>query len=508
MPTLTRTAAAVAGLLAATAASAEGPTTRGFDPDPVRPAFSLDGDFAVETAGAAPAGTRSAAFLLDFADGLLALKSGDTRTSLLASRLSAHLLGGWSFGRLELGADLPMAIVQQADFSLLTRQGVTGPLVAPVSRSALGDLRLGAKLPFLEAARTPLGVGLALALDLRLPTGDGAAFTGDGLMAIPAVVATRAFGPARVDAQLGYALRDGGQYAQLVVHDGLTWGLGASYDLPRAWRLARWRAIGEVTGGWPRGNDLSTERYRAPLSARAGLRAFLSTTHSVEAGAGTGIGEAGYGRESWRVFAGIRFWPRIQARADAVAADPWANDRDHDGVPDADDACPDQPGSPELDGCPDRDGDGIPDNEDRCPDRPGPASSDGCPPGEEEPLVEIETERLSLKDAIQFDTGKDTITRASFKVLDEIAGVLGAHPEIGRVRVEGHTDNVGAAAYNKDLSERRARAVAHYLSGKGIGRERLVPEGFGLERPIANNRTALGRAKNRRVEFTIVTEKR
>lgn len=508
MPSCTRTAAAVAALLAASTGAGEDPTARGFDPDPVRPALSLDGDFAVETAGAAPEGTRSAAFLLDYADGLLALKSGDARASLLASRLSAHLLGAWSFGRLELGADLPMAIAQQADFSLLTRQGVTGPLVAPVSRSALGDLRLGAKLPVLDAARAPLGVGVALALDLRLPTGDGAAFMGDGLMAIPAIVATRAFGRARVDAQLGYALRDRGQYAQLVVQDGLTWGVAGSYDLPSVSHVARWRAIGEVTGGWPRGNDLSTERYRAPLSARAGLRAFLSQTLAVEAGAGTGIGDAGYGRESWRVFAGVRFWPRVASRSGEGSADPWATDRDRDGVPDGDDACPDQPGSAELDGCPDRDGDQIPDREDRCPDRPGPASADGCPPGEEEPLVEIETERLSLKDAIQFDTGKDTITRASFKVLDEIAGVLASHPELGRIRVEGHTDNVGAAGYNKDLSERRARAVVHYLSGKGVGRERLAPQGFGLERPIADNRTALGRAKNRRVEFTIVSEKR
>jgi outer membrane protein OmpA-like peptidoglycan-associated protein len=503
-----RAAAAVAALLAAADASGVDPTTRGFDPDPVRPALSLDGDFAVETAAAAPAGTASAALLLDYADGLLALRVGATRDPLLASRLSAHLLGAWSLGRLEVGADLPMAIAQQADFSLLTRQGVTGPLVAPVSRSALGDLRLGAKLPVLAAARTPLGIGVALALDLRLPTGDRTAFMGDGPMAVPAVVATRAFGPARLDAQLGYALRERGQYAQLVVEDGVTWGLAASYDLPPVRRVPRWKAIGEVTGGWPRGNDPSTDRYRAPLSARAGLRAFVSPTLSFEAGAGTGIGDAGYGRESWRVFAGIRFWPASAPRAEG-SADPWADDRDHDGVPDGEDACPDQPGSPELDGCPDRDGDGIPDPEDRCPDKPGPASLDGCPPGEEEPLVEIETERLSLKDAIQFDTGKDTIAPASFKVLDEIASVLASHAELGRIRVEGHTDNVGAAAYNKDLSERRAAAVVRYLAAKkGVGRARLVPQGFGLERPIADNKTALGRAKNRRVEFTIVSEKR
>ena len=67
-------------------------------------------------------------------------------------------------------------------------------------------------------------------------------------------------------------------------------------------------------------------------------------------------------------------------------------------------------------------------------------------------MVEIETERLSLKDAINFDTGRDTIRPESKRILDEIAAVLKAHPEIKRIRVEGHTDNVGGQAYNMDLS--------------------------------------------------------
>ncbi|HYG66893.1 MAG TPA: OmpA family protein, partial [Anaeromyxobacteraceae bacterium] len=89
--------------------------------------------------------------------------------------------------------------------------------------------------------------------------------------------------------------------------------------------------------------------------------------------------------------------------------------------------------------------------------------------------------------------------------LDAIAGILEAHPEIGRIRVEGHTDDVGSAAYNKDLSQRRAESVVSALAARGVPRERLVPVGYGFERPVASNATALGRAKNRRVEFTIVS---
>lgn len=507
MLTRARTAVVLVALAGATSARGEDdPTARGFDPDPVRPALSLDGLFTVETASAAPRGTRGASVRLDWSGGLLALRLGDERDALLTSRLSAHLFGGWSLGRVELGAHLPLALWQRSDFTPLRDRGVTGPLVDPIAEAAVGDLRLGAKVPVLHPDVAPLGVGLAAFLDVRLPTGDEDAFTGDGPMAVPSVVGTRAFGRARVDGQLGYAIRGRGQYAQLVVHDGLVFGLGGSYELPKVAHLRSWRAIGELTGGWPRGNEPSTDRHRAPLSARAGVRAVLTRRLALDVGAGTGLGAAGYGRERWRVFLGVRF-PGEVAQAPSSSATALGGDRDRDGVADADDGCPDTAGAPELDGCPDRDDDLIPDREDRCPNEPGPAASDGCPPAEEEPLVEIETERLSLKDAIQFDTGKDTIRAQSFPVLDEIARILSAHREIDRIRVEGHTDDVGSVEYNRDLSERRAASVVRYLVGRGISRERLAPAGFGEERPIAPNKTALGRAKNRRVEFTILDER-
>jgi outer membrane protein OmpA-like peptidoglycan-associated protein len=503
-------ALAAAAAIAATAAAADDPARRGFDPDPHRLALSIDGGFAVETAAAAPAGTLRLAALAEIASGLLTLELGGERDPLLERRLSLHLLGGWSLGWLELAAHLPVVAYQDADFSLLERQGVAGPLVDPVSRTALGDLRLGAKLPLLREARWPLG--LSALLDLRLPTGNPDAFTSDGLAVVPSAIATRSLGRLRLDAQLGYVVRRAGQYAQLVVHDGWAYGAGASMELPRAGFLERWRAIAELTGGWPRGYELSTERYRVPLSVRGGLRWFALPALSIEAGAGTGLGRAGYGRESWRAFAGVRFTPGARsgaaARAPAPAPPPAPQpDPDRDGVLGAKDRCPDEPGRPGLDGCPDRDRDEIPDRDDRCPDERGPPQNAGCPAAEDAPLVEIETERLSLKDAIHFDVDKDTIRPESFRILDEVAKLLAAHPELRKVRVEGHTDDTGAAAYNKDLSRRRAVSVVRHLVEKGgIARERLEPVGYGLERPVATNATAVGRALNRRVEFTILSE--
>jgi outer membrane protein OmpA-like peptidoglycan-associated protein len=484
----------VAVAVSASTARADDPTKRGFDPDPTRLALSLDPGFTTETAGAADARTWSLGAILDLTSGLLSLQLGSHTDQVLSQRLSLHLLGGYSFGWIEVAAELPVALYQKSDLSLLEQQGVTGPLVDPIATSALGDVRLGAKLPILTEKRFP--IGLAAMLDLRLPTGNPKAFYSDGLAAVPSVIATRTLGRVRLDAQLGYHFREPGQYAQLVVHDGIVYGAGVSVDLPKLWKFDRWRAIADLQGGWPRGYAGTEDRYKAPLSWRGGVRWWLWKDLSVEAGGGTGIGQTGYGCEDWRVFFGVRWTP---------ATLPPDEDWDKDGVPNSKDRCPRDPGPPELEGCPDRDGDGVPDIDDKCPDQPGPVENDGCPLKEDEPLVEIETERLTLKDAIHFDTAKDTIKSESFKILDQVAELLRAHPELKKIRVEGHTDNVGSGAYNKDLSQRRARSVMRYLVERGrIPAERLESEGYGFERPVASNATATGRAKNRRVEFQIL----
>jgi OOP family OmpA-OmpF porin len=530
MPCRSRIVGAIALLAAwlgaAGPARAEDPAARGFDPDTAKPALSLAGGLTVETADRVAPGTRSFGLLLDYAEGLLALRLGAERQQLLRSRLTAHLLAGYALPWGEVGAALPLVLRQRSNLAPLRDRGVTGPLVDGIAGSALGDLRLFAKLPVLVEGDAPLG--LAALVDLRLPTGNRKAFAGDGLSAIPGLVITRTLGRVRLDGQLGYLIRGQGQYAQLVVHDGLTGGLGASVGLPGFGPVDHARLMAELLGGWPRGDTGTTDRYRAPLSTRGGVRAFLPRGWAVEAGAGAGLGEPGYGREAWRVFAGVRWTGTMPAPSEepsplppeppAPAAEPPppppppphpelspSSDRDGDGVIDQQDLCPDVPGSPEMDGCPDRDGDFIPDPEDRCPDEPGPAENDGCPV--KGPVVELlETQKISLKDSIHFDYDKATIKPESGPVLDSIAALIRDHAELRRIRVEGHTDNRGSAAYNHGLSRRRAASVVRALVQRQIAADRLVPEGYGFDRPVADNRTALGRAKNRRVEFTILEE--
>jgi outer membrane protein OmpA-like peptidoglycan-associated protein len=187
-------------------------------------------------------------------------------------------------------------------------------------------------------------------------------------------------------------------------------------------------------------------------------------------------------------------------------------DRDDDGIPDARDKCPDVPedkdGIEDEDGCPedDADKDGILDAEDACPLEKGVKNDDpkknGCPPPKKKKIVVSETE-VKLLEPIQFEYNKDNILPVSFPILDEVVDLMRERPTI-RLGVYGHTDNRGGAAYNKGLSTRRAASVARYLTSKGISKDRLESEGFGMERPVASNDTDEGRAKNRRVEFKIL----
>jgi outer membrane protein OmpA-like peptidoglycan-associated protein len=181
-------------------------------------------------------------------------------------------------------------------------------------------------------------------------------------------------------------------------------------------------------------------------------------------------------------------------------------DRDGDGIPDPVDACPDVPGVPNPDpqknGCPpDRDGDGILDSVDACPDVPGVPNEDpalnGCP------LARIEKNEIKITQRIEFEFDSAKLVPSSDPVLNAVLDILQQHPEIVDVLVEGHTDNVGKAAYNKKLSDRRAASVVKWLVDHGIDRGRLRSAGIGMDRPIASNDDEVGRQKNRRVEFHI-----
>lgn len=208
-------------------------------------------------------------------------------------------------------------------------------------------------------------------------------------------------------------------------------------------------------------------------------------------------------------------------------------DRDQDGVTDDKDACPTEPGkSPcgcppvdtdgdkvidELDKCPkepgpiegcpdpDADHDGVPVPQDQCPDKPetknGYEDADGCP----DEIPEVVKKFTGVIQGIEFDRGKETIRAVSTPVLDSALKVLTEYPKL-RVLISGHTDSDGTREKNVELSQRRAESVKTYFVSRGIDASRIETRGVGPDEPIADNKTAAGKQKNRRIEFKLIDE--
>lgn len=177
-------------------------------------------------------------------------------------------------------------------------------------------------------------------------------------------------------------------------------------------------------------------------------------------------------------------------------------DTDDDGVPDGEDRCVDQAGDP-PDGCPpDADDDGVSDATDECVKKPetdnGYEDEDGCPDEVPEKLTGV----TGVMPGITFETNSATITRESRPTLDHTVEVLKANPKY-HVTIEGHTDDRGTREHNLALSQQRADAVARYMIGHGVPRERVHTSGKGPDEPVADNGTAEGRAQNRRIEFKL-----
>jgi len=201
-------------------------------------------------------------------------------------------------------------------------------------------------------------------------------------------------------------------------------------------------------------------------------------------------------------------------------------DTDGDGVPDYLDKCSNTPASVKVDsvGCPiDTDHDGVPDYLDKCADTPKGVKVDknGCPDNsistkqeskttikkEIKPVINKQLSSLFQKafQGIKFESGNDIILASSKNILNQIAGVLKFNPKY-LIEIRGFTDNVGKPEANKKLSEKRAQAVKKYFVRKGVEEARIKAVGYGNEFPIADNKTAKGRALNRRVEFIVTYE--
>jgi outer membrane protein OmpA-like peptidoglycan-associated protein len=494
------TAAALAGR-AAVAADATDVTI-----ERMRLSSDRGGILSVESGGVLPHLGVAGALWVGYANDELVLHrlpDGPRVGSLVNDRWGGAVSASVGFlDRAQLTLEVPVTFYQD-------RSG--GGLVASarsLDAFGVGSLRLVPKVRLLEAGRH--GVDLAVQAGVTAPLG-AESYIGSEWTVQPEAAASRTVGDVRLGVNLGAALRNRARLADERLGSELLGQLGAAYGLKRATGLPV--ELGAVLAAAASAAHPFEREDETSVEARAYGAVDVVEPVRVLAGAGLGL-VSGWGTPDWRVFAGLQVTIPRKAAPVPVAATPPPPpaptpkpkppaDTDGDGIVDAQDRCPTVPGPAENHGCPDtdRDGDGVVDRLDACPDLPGPKENRGCPV---KGAARLEGDRITLEENVYFATAKDVIQKRSDPLLDNVATIMKAHPEIGKIRVEGHTDGRGGAAYNRALSQRRAAAVVKALVRRGVPAERLVAQGFGSDRPVTDNATAEGRAKNRRVELRVV----
>lgn len=464
-------------------------------------------------------------------------------------------LGTEIASRFGLNISLPVATYQFMGKDPQA-EGVGGGFdVSPV---ALHDLRLDARVKAYESDSRKLRLGFGGAV--WAPTGHPESFTSDRAGSGWLYGSGEYdFGKVLISGMIGPHFRPlrtiNGSNSDFALSDELRWAAGAYVPVrDGALRLGveLWGTTG-VSKADGKATFLAKKNTDLEWLAQARYSLGKRRRTWVMGGAGTRL-SAGYGAPDFRVLASIGHWltledlepksppPKVAFRHDGDYYDkdtdgdgypdsidqcptikedgkepdpsdgcPTGSDRDRDGIPDTADSCPDEAedfdGIEDENGCPedDADNDQIPDKEDRCPTEPGPRrptlpEKNGC-------LLRTDLHddgTVTLLEPIQFDTGRATIKPASFSILDEVVVLLRSRPHV-RMGIQGHTDSVGDDDDNLRLSKARAASVVDYIAQKGIARKRLESEGYGETQPIAPD-TRAGRAKNRRVEFKLLTD--
>jgi outer membrane protein OmpA-like peptidoglycan-associated protein len=344
--------------------------------------------------------------------------------------------------------------------------------------------------------RPRLNYGIGFMTPLYVPSGDENALRGAGGVRFdPTLLAS--IGGHRWDLafNLGFRARFASKNPDFTGAYELHWGLAATFGLIQAPRRTNLDLVAEWVAGYEP-SALQSGTIALPMEVDLALVIKPTREWSIYLGGAGGL-DNGLGVPDGRVIAGLRY-------AHRVPGSDRFDDSDHDGIINGKDRCPDQAedydGFEDDDGCPeaDNDHDGVLDDDDECPDQAGPRNNDGCPT---RGTVVWRHGRLVIFGKVHFETGSARIQKRSKELLDQIAYMVKEHPEVGRIRIEGYTDNVGPPDMNLKLSRERADSVRVALVERGVAHDRLRTEGYGESHPVAPNRTRAGRAKNRRVEF-------
>ena len=497
-----RRALCMAGILAAVAAPSA-VRAQNIDVSSFRPASGGDGYAAVEGARPPLPGEPrlEVRTWTDYANRPVTYVSSGSEYAVVRSRttqwldVQVHLIGP-----LSIAAEVPVTVSAGGDLSRLPPSS-RGPSEL---LSGMADLRLTPRLGLLRQEWA--GIDLATQLSLELPTARAQGLSSDGtvrgeaLLAIGRRLGEVPAGALDLLANAYVRVRPAREFLDVKSGSeaGLRGALGYAIAPSRAWVPRRLYVELEGRSSLRAGFAAGT----APAEWRLGGTVCPVGSFAVDLAGGSAISD-GVGAPRSRFLLGFAWSPsacgrRAEPMLALTAPAPVV-------------APPPEPPQPVAEALPlppppvivDRDGDGIPDADDACPDQAGTAANHGCPPGIPQRVI-VSATSLEILDRVHFATGQSRIEQRSYPLLDQVAAVLKSHPHLLLVQVEGHTDDRGGATYNLLLSQARAAAVLDYLAAKGVERDRLEAKGFGPTHPIDTNGTPAGRAANRRVAFTVI----
>jgi len=431
---------------------------RGFALQTYEPTAPGDAFFSVPGTDARGSVTPSAGLALSWAAEPLVLKADDRAIP------GAHVVHRqfWGFaqvalpiaGRVLLDATLPAALYQSGSRPFAELPGVTS--------AAVGDLRLGARVPL--PLRLPFE--LAPGLDVWIPTGSRDAWTSDGTARVqPRLSLSGEAGHVSYGAALGVIVRSRRDPGFAHVGTALTYGGGVAYRFGALRVGPEFYARSRLDG-----------TTSSPMEMLLGARWNRRWIH-LGLAAGTGLNRTP-GAAPLRLLFQVAVVPAPAPAAEPAPAPPPAAEPVPQPPPTAPSPEPEPAAAP-----------------------PPALAAEPAP----EPLAVKRGGRIELRQQVLFETGRAVIRPESAPLLREVAGVLAEHPEIVKVRIEGHTDAAGAPARNLALSRRRAEAVRRWLvEREGVDEGRLEARGYGQARPIASNGNAAGRVRNRRVDLLVV----
>ena len=498
-----------------------------FDVQNVRPTIDAKYTLLTDDAGLAPSGTLMGRFVLSTAADMLTFRPDGSKedVSILGNLVTADLILGYTVSRFRIGLDVPVVLASSSD--VLDTGG------------GLGDLAIDLRGTIADPEGSP--VGLAVSTRFGAPTATvDLPIGGTGIGYEVAVIVDKRIGDITAVTNLGFRGRPPAELDNITVGNQIATRFGLGYRLSKVAGVST-DVVGHLTasdmgstaggawegmvGGWYRFNDR--------IVTRLGLGAGLSQ---------------GIGTSAYRSLLSVGYEPEVVV------------DTDNDGLPDREDRCPDQAedfdGHEDADGCPDalnpvrllfRDPYGYPVddlvlsmvNEDDDTEAGGSAKVDtlltagvwsvtGTAPGFDDfeddftveegepfeavfvlnpaappPQVRVTRQAIRITDKIYFEVNENTIRPDSFAILSAIATTMLAHPEVKRVRVEGHSDSRSSDAYNLELSQERSEAVRQFLIEKGVSPDRLVAVGKGEREPLDSRENPDAWELNRRVEFLI-----